>query len=299
MLICFGIVLRKSRFPRFKFDRLFYMVVLRKSFPYALLVLLMSVYTRADMIIIDHLLGKDGEAQVAIYIHGFRLFDAAYQFAMLFAVLLFPMFSKMISDRQSVHELTRLSSLLLFIPSVALAVGSMFYKEEIMLLMNYDEIRESAAIYSVLMFAFLGMAGTIIYGSLLTANGNLKILNITSGIAVVINITLNLILIPKYHAYGAAIAAVFTQGFVGLIQFIFAAKKFNFGLDPRLIFKLLVYFAGVLGLGLGSIQIDSSWWIRFLGMLAASIILAMALNLIDLKSMLRLIFNGDESSEKQ
>ena len=116
MLICFVIVLRKSRFPRFKFDRLFFMVVLRQSFPFALLVLLMSAYTRIDQVMIEYLLRPEGKAQVYIYYHGYRLFDAAYQFAMLFAVLLFPMFSKMLAERSSIKELTRLSSLLLFIP---------------------------------------------------------------------------------------------------------------------------------------------------------------------------------------
>ncbi|MCD6345808.1 MAG: oligosaccharide flippase family protein, partial [Bacteroidales bacterium] len=127
MLICFVIVLRKSGFPRFRFDRLFFMVVLRQSFPFALLFLLMSAYTRLDMVMIDHLLKGEGVAQVAIYYHGFRLFDAAYQFALLFAVLLLPMFAKMIADKQSVRDLTKLSSLLLFVPSIALAIGSMFY----------------------------------------------------------------------------------------------------------------------------------------------------------------------------
>jgi len=297
MLICFVIVLRKSRFPKFRFDRLFFMIVLRKSFPFALLVLLMSVYTRIDQVMIEYLLRPEGTAQVYIYYHGFRLFDAAYQFAMLFAVLLLPMFSKMISEKYSIHELTRLSSLLLFIPSIALAVGSMFYQEEIMILMGYDYVNASAPIFCLLMYAFLGMAGTIIFGTLLTANGNLKILNITSAIAVVINITLNIILIPKYMAFGAAMSAVFTQGFVGLSQFVISARKFNFGIDLRLIFKILVFIGGVLGLGWGSLQINAIWWIRFLGMLSASIILAMALNLIDLKSMIKLIVNSDKVPE--
>ncbi len=264
MLICFVIVLRKSKFPRFKFDRLFLIVILRQSFPFALLVLLMSAYTRIDQVMIEYLLRPEGKVQVFIYYHGFRLFDAAYQFAMLFAVLLFPMFSKMISEKKSISELTRLSSLLLFVPSIILAVSSMLYKEEIMMLMDYDNISDSAAIYALLMFAFLGMAGTIIYGTLLTANGNLKILNITSAIAVIINISLNLIFIPKYQAYGAAIAAVFTQGFVGLSQFIFASRKFKFKFDLKLFFKLLVFGAGVVGLGLGSLQIENIWWVRFI-----------------------------------
>ena len=167
-----------------------------------------------------------------------------------------------------------------------------------MMLMKYDNIPDSAAIFSLLMYAFLGMAATIIYGTLLTANGNLKVLNITSAIAVVINISLNLVFIPKYQAFGAAIAAVFTQGFVGLSQFIFAARKFGFGLDTRLIFKLAVFIAGVVGLGLESLQLNAIWWVSLLSMMAASMVLAMALNLIELRSMIKLITNGDKVPEE-
>jgi O-antigen/teichoic acid export membrane protein len=304
MLFCFGIVLWKSKFPRLKFDRKFFIVILRQSFPYALLVLLMSAYTRIDQVMLDHLLRPKGEGQVGIYVHGFRLFDAAYQFAMLFAVLLLPMFSKMIKEKVNVQELTRLSSLLLFVPSIVLAFSSLFYQNEIIDLMYYKPdafgnidvqgIERSASAFSVLMFAFLGMASTIIYGTLLTANGNLGILNITSAAAVFINIVLNLLLIPKYMAVGAAIAAVSTQGFVGLTQYFIAAKKFGMKPNAQMIFKLAVFTAGVFALGLGSQEVNADWGLRFLGMITASIILAFALNLIDLKAMVKLVLNKSE-----
>ena len=304
MVFCFGIVLWKSRFPRFKFDRRFFLVVLRQSFPYALLVLLMSAYTRIDQVMLDHLIGPNGPTQVGIYVHGFRMFDAAYQFAMLFAVLLLPMFSKMIKESQNIQELTRLSSLLLIVPSIILAFGSLFYQTEIMDLLYpeteiagvipFHGIERSVSVFSILMFAFLGMAGTIIYGTLLTANGNLAILNITSAIAVVINVVLNLILIPKYLAVGAAISAAATQGFVGLSQYIIVVKKFKMKSSPQMIFKLSVFVAGVFALGMGSQEVNADWVIRFLGMIVASVIFAFALNLIDLKALVKLILNKSE-----
>ncbi len=295
MLICFSIVLRKSRFPKFKFDKLFFLVVLRQSLPYAILVLLMSAYTRLDLILMGLLFPpEESNAMASIYYHGFRLFDAAYQFALLFAVLLLPMFAKMISDRKYIHELIRLSSLLLFIPSIILAVASMFYQKEIMILMEYKEIESSAVIFSVLMFAFLGMAGTIIYGTLLTANGSLRELNITSAIAVAINVTLNLILIPKYLALGAAISALLTQCFVGFSQYLIVSQKFKFRPNLNLTFKIAVFIAGVFGLGWGSVQINADWGFKFLGMIAASVILALALNLINLRAMIRLVLKKSE-----
>lgn len=173
-------------------------------------------------------------------------------------------------------------------------MASMFYQKEIMELMDYPEIVTSATIFSVLMFAFLGMAGTIIYGTLLTANGNLRELNITSAVAVVINVVLNLILIPKYLALGAAISALVTQVFVGVSQYVLVILRFKLSLNLNLVFKIAVFTAGVFGLGLGSQQVNADWGFRFLGMIAASVILALALNLINLKAMIRMVLNKSE-----
>ena len=170
----------------------------------------------------------------------------------------------------------------------------MFYQTEIMILMDYNEIVASASIFSVLMFAFLGMAGTIIYGTLLTANGSLRQLNVTSAIAVVINVILNLILIPRYFALGAAYSALATQVFVGVSQYIIVVQKFRFKANPQLIFRLVVFIAGVFGLGLGSQQIDAGWGFRFLGMIAASVILALALNLINVKALVLMVLKKSE-----
>ena len=292
-IVCFLIVAWKSSFPKLRYDHKFFLVVIRQSWPYALLALLMVAYTRVDVIMLENMLRPQGDHEASVYYNGFRLFDATYQFALLFAVLLLPMFSKMLKDKQDVHGLTMLSSLLLFIPTLALAIGSQIYRVEIMDLLYDQNVSESSPFFGILMFAFLGMAGTIIYGTLLTANGNLRLLNITSAIALVINIILNVILIPRYHAFGAAVSCLATQGFAGFSQYVITAVKFKFRLNYGLIFRLVIYISGVILLGMGSYHLGITWWISFLGMLAASMILAMVLNLIDLKAMVRLIFSSE------
>jgi O-antigen/teichoic acid export membrane protein len=290
--ICFFLVAWKSKFPKLRYDHKFFIVVIRQSWPYALLALLMVAYTRMDVVFLENLLRPDGNHQASVYYNGFRLFDATYQFALLFAVLLLPMFSKMIKEKQDVHGLTLLSSLLLFVPTIALAIGSQVYRVEIMDLLYKQNIEESSALFGILMFSFLGMAGTIIYGTLLTANGNLRALNITSAIAVGINIVLNLILIPRFQALGAAIACLVTQGFAGFSQYVITAVKFGFKVNIKLVFRLVIYISGVILLAFGAHRLEIVWWIGFLGMLTSAMVFAMLLNLIDLKAMVRLIFSS-------
>lgn len=292
-VICFLIVAWKSKFPKLRYDHKFFIVVIRQSWPYALLALLMVAYTRVDVIMLDRMPLPGSQSEAGIYYNGFRLFDATYQFALLFAVLLLPMFSKMIKEKQDVHDLTLLSSLLLFIPTIALAIGSQIYRTEIMDLLYDQHVQESSAFFGILMFSFLGMAGTIIYGTLLTANGNLKSLNITSAIALSINVVLNILLIPRYQAFGAAIACLATQIFAGFSQYVITAVKFKFRLNYGLIIRLIIYISGVILLGIGSHGLNITWWMSFLGMLTTAMILAIALNLINLRGMVRLIFSSE------
>jgi O-antigen/teichoic acid export membrane protein len=71
------------------------------------------------------------------------------------------------------------------------------------------------------------MCFSLIFGTLLTANGSLRILNQVSFLAIILNITLNVFLIPKYGAMGAAITAFSTQFFVAMIQLITIFKYFK------------------------------------------------------------------------
>lgn len=56
------------------------------SLPYALLIVLMTLYTRIDGIILKYLAGVE---EASYYAQAYRLIDALYMFAMVFAGLLF------------------------------------------------------------------------------------------------------------------------------------------------------------------------------------------------------------------
>ena len=74
------------------------------------------------------------------------------------------------------------------------------------------------------MIGFLFVSTSYIYGTLLTANNNLKHLNILAGITVAVNVSLNLFLIPRYHAVGAAISSLVSQAFYAVTQLILAGR---------------------------------------------------------------------------
>ena len=232
VLITMVIVYSKAELLDLNFDKTYFIATLKKSYPYALLALLMVFYYRVDSVMLERML-PDGKEQVGIYAQGFRILDAATMFAFLFAVLLLPIFSRMIKQKESVNQLTLFSFLLLIVPVLGITFASYFYRTELIDLLYHQHVETSSSIFGILILCFVGISTSYIFGTLLTANGSLKELNIMATGGVIINIVLNLILIPKYYALGAAIASLITQSFTAIIQIVLAKRIFGFNINIK------------------------------------------------------------------
>ncbi len=290
-LITFFIVLKKTGKIKIRFNLRFALVFLRKSYPYALLILLMSFYNRIDSVMLERLLPDPlGKEQAGIYAQAFRLLDAVSMFGVLMAGMLLPIFSKMIKLKDHIGEMVKLSFNLLIVPALIIAVSSIYYSQEIMSVLYESNTVHSSEILGILMTGFIGIATTYIFGTLLTANGSIKQLNIMATAGMVLNVVLNLILIPRFMAFGSAYASLATQLSTALMQVIIAVKIFKLKPDFRFIFLLIIY-CGVI-LVLASVSKMFTYWLYGYGFLIlASFLAAFVIRLINLKDLLFIIRN--------
>ncbi|MCY1721160.1 oligosaccharide flippase family protein [Prolixibacteraceae bacterium Z1-6] len=287
MLITFTIVLKKSGKIKVRFDLSFFMVFLRKSYPYALLILLMSFYNRIDSVMLERLL-PDGKEQAGIYAQAFRLLDAVSMFGVLFAGLLLPIFSKMIKEKEHVGQIVKLSYTLLIVPAIILSISCLYYSAPIMALLYTSNSENSAEILGILMTGFIGIATSYIFGTLLTANGSMKQLNIMAATGMALNIALNLLLIPRFQAFGSAWASLSTQLFTGATQLILALYIFKLKPEIKYIIQLVLFVGIVAVLGTLSKQIDQ-WFYGYLAMIVSSVIFAVILKLFNLKDLYKIV----------
>jgi len=241
--------------------------MLRASYPFALLILLMALFNRVDSVMLERLL-ENGREQAGIYAQSFRIFEAATQFSLLFAMLLLPMFSRMIQLKQDVNELIRTALPLLMVTGLSVACIAYFYKFEIIDLLYKAYAPYSSSIFGILMIGFLFVSISYLYGTLLTANHNLRQLNIVAGITVIINIGLNLVLIPRHQALGAAISSLVSQAFYALTQMVLSIHLLNIPANRDIIIKLAGFLAINLITGYLSLLIPG--WIPGLLLLAGS-----------------------------
>ena len=290
-LITLAIVMKKAKVKKLSWRWPFFVMILKKSYPYAVLVLLMTFYNRIDGVMLERLLPfRTGAHEAGVYASAYRLLDASNMIAFLFSGLLLPIFSRMIKLKQNIIEMVRLSFSLLVIPAIVIATVSFFFSYDIMnLLYKGNHIEESSIVFKILMCCFIPISSTYIFGTLLTANGNLRQLNIMASIGMCINIFLNFILIPKYSAAGAAFSSITTQIITAAAQIFMAQKTFNFKKDFKLLFTILGFIISVITINILISHLNVHWISRLLISVSACFTLAFLTKLISIRNIYRIL----------
>lgn len=231
VLVAFVIILNKAAPVRIHWNLPFARLILKKSLPFAILHLLMSCYNRFDSVMIERILPDAiASCETGIYASAFRLLDALVMIAYLFSVILLPLFSRMLKEKTNLMPIIKTSFSLLIFFSVSATILLIFYRIPIMQLCYPEIFNESADVLRFLIPCIIPISFTYIFGTLLTANGNMKLLNITSVVGICINLLINFLLIPKLHATGAAIASLSTQSVVATVQIVIVARELKFSL---------------------------------------------------------------------
>ena len=104
----------------------------------------------------------------------------------------------------------------------------------------------------------------------------------------VLNVVLNLVLIPRLQAYGSAYSSLVTQLFTGAVQVALAVYILKLKIEWMYIFKLLFFVGAVILFGWVS-EFISNWVYGYLLMIFVSVIFAFFLRLISLKDLYKII----------
>ena len=239
-LLALVVIGRKARLRRLRFDWRFFFVILKKSAPFALLVLLMASYNRLDPILLRRLAS---DADAGIYAGAFRLLDALTMVCYLVSVPLLPVFSKILgradgrrgvvqnADPQPWTADLQDSLRLVFWPMMLFVIGSAvacsLLADPLMHLLYHDGAASYVPVFRVLIFGLVPIGITYIFGTLLTAGGRLRQLNMLATITLALNLVTNLLLIPRLGAVGSAWAALLAQSFMAVAQLILAVRLYH------------------------------------------------------------------------
>lgn len=199
---------------------------------YALALLVMNLNYRLDIIILDQL---STNYEVGIYSKGSNLIQYLWQIPMFMGTIIFARSAVSKNDiafSKNVVQLLRLSLIAIFIALIVLVV---FSEQIIVGLFGIDFIES----VSVLIYLIPGVFLLTIFKvtNMDLAGKGMPWVSLKAMVpALVLNVVLNLILIPKFQADGAAIASTISYSFAGI------AFLFMYSNASKLSIREIVYY---------------------------------------------------------
>ncbi len=155
---------------------------------------------------------------VGLYTSSVKISQFLILFPQSIALAVFPMMSKSIHEKEKLKETTELGLKLSIILMLPLTFGIFILASKIILLIFGPAYFASIPALRIIIFSLLGTFPFLLLSNLLIALDKRKELLIFDLILVVINVGLNLLLIPKFDL----LAASYNTTLVNLLGFVFA-----------------------------------------------------------------------------
>ena len=130
------------------------------------------------------------------------------------------------------------------------------------------------------------MSAGFIYGTLITARGNMKILNQMSLAGLLLNFILNIVLILTLkNAMAACISTIITQFLIMFTQLFYVNKLFGWRPELKTIIRLSLLIALCISITWSIYLLINSWVIGFCLSIMISSVLGFILRMIDLSAL--------------
>lgn len=249
MAISFVTVIRRGGVSAIRPDMSVLKGIIVSGLPYALVVITMTIYWRVDSVLIERVL-PDGAVQAGYYAQAFRLFDAFSMIPVMFGGLLLPIFSK---EHAAGNDITPLASMaygMLLAPVGIIAVTAATFPEEILNLLYTSSVESAVQPFRLLMITLIPVGLTYIYSTMLTSAGFIKTLGLITSAALTVNLSLNLLLIPRFAGTGSAMASLAAQLIVASMCIITVNRSMTSVLEPRRVVLFIMLLTVTLSAGL-------------------------------------------------
>ncbi len=249
---------------KFGIDKKMLREVFKNSYPFALLAVMMAIYNRADVVMLESL-HPQGDTQAGIYAKCYRLLDAFNMLAVLAAGLLMPMFARMIKQREDIKPLVQTAFIALVIPATIAVCFCLFQIQPLLDLLYHGNFGEAeTSVFVPVIVCIIPMAMNYIFGSLLTAAHHIRTLNMISFFAIIINLVGNYIVIPKFGAVGTGYVALATQIMAVSGSLYFCWRKLEVKISANIIIQYMILMVLIGGLLYALVSINANIGLSFL-----------------------------------
>lgn len=295
---------RKITTLKHRFDWPIWKEIITKSLPFGIALILSTIYFRMNSILISLIRGQE---ELGIYGVASKTLEQFTIIPLYFMNSVLPVLSKTIRENTDKYkQIIRYAFDFLAALAMPMVVGVFLLAYPIVFIISSKEFltRLSEGFYGsdialkILIFALMFQFLNILFAFILIAiNKQGKLLYI-NGACVILNITMNLILIPRYGFIGAGITYIVSELFILIVTAATARHYLDFSINflnlVKIIFSALVMGIAVYFLQPVTYKFLQNWNVFLLAAIGAAIYAAMLFltKIVD-KNMLYLIRKGE------
>jgi len=234
----FLITVKKFAKPKFEISWNFWKFLIRNSIPIGLTGIFSTIYLNIDTVMLSLMKGTEA---VGWYNAGYKLVNFIKFIPTVFVLATFPVISSFFKTSiESFRTVLRKSVQLMFLLALPIAIGITILSSKIIPIIFGEGFLPAVFALQILIWAgALAFLGGIAGNTLIAVNKQTILVNITLA-GSLINIILNLILIPRFSYAGAAIAIVIAELAITLLLFLYIYKNLKVNPFSKQILKILL-----------------------------------------------------------
>lgn len=198
--------------------------LLKKSLPVGITGILIMLYSRMDTLLLGYILG---DKEVGEYGVAYRFIEPFLLISGAFSISVYSSLSRTLKEKRLISDI-REELIRIFYPPVlfSLLVSLLLYQgaDFLVALVSKKYIFSSRALEILAIALFLKTINMQIT-AVINAKGRYGAVTGIASINLLVNLSLNLILIPKYHIMGAAMAATLTEAMNTIMQGLYIYKR--------------------------------------------------------------------------
>ena len=225
VVLLYNLIISTWKFvkPKIEIDLKFWKELLKESLPFALIGFFVVIYFRIDSIMLSYM---KGDEIVGYYSASYRLIDSLSSLIpIIIYSVMFPVMSKYLNSLDDLKKVWIKAFNLSFIIGLITTIFVVVFAKYIILIIYGSSYLPSIVVLKILIWAFFIICISSITSGLLNAINKQRLVTFGASIGAIINVILNLILIPRYSMEGAALATVVTEVLMFML-YIYLTCKF-------------------------------------------------------------------------
>lgn len=205
--------------------------ILNFSWPFIAITLFSTVIFNIDSIMLGQM---KSVADVGFYVAALRVFQFLAIIPIFIAVSLFPIMSKSEADTETSGRIFEKSMILMLAIGFPVAISGILFGQEIIALIFGTAYIQAGVLFGILMVAIFADFPNTILSNVIFAKNLQRGFILIMAMGTIVNIILNIFLIPRYGAIGAAISTVIARLLIMAISWKKLKKIFTFSIIPRI-----------------------------------------------------------------